>query len=370
MDTDNIMKKPNNTNNQNQQKPAFGQYVDAAKAAFSRIWNNKWLWFWGIFLPMGAGVSGNFNFGNNDFGENEQVDGYVGDAFTTIKDFLFENLVWIVLGVLLLIALNIIIWIVSAIARSGVIQAIHQLQTPTEALTFGFKDIWHKGKKDALKIITIDVLIFVGILIIVLILATPIVVLGVSGNFVGAIMIGIMALILMIPIMILASYLKQTGVIIAVLSEEKARKSIEGGYSLVSKNIVEALKLLVVNFVLRFIQGFVVVGAILVIAIFGVIAAVFFGLVIGGFEDVVTNLKNNVGVLVGIGIVVFILILIFILISLVIKAFFSLWQQDVWVWWVKRLGGVIEREDAAVENEKEKIPESETAPSTNISSRK
>ena len=128
MDTDNKIQKPDNVNNQKQQKPAFSEYVDAAKAAFGRIWNNKWIWFWGIFLPMGAGFSGNFNLGNNDFGDNKEVDGYVGDAFEAIKGFLMENIGWIVMGVLLLIALNILIWIISAIARSGVIQAIHQLQ--------------------------------------------------------------------------------------------------------------------------------------------------------------------------------------------------------------------------------------------------
>lgn len=355
---------------QSQEKPEFNEYVTAAKAAFARIWHNKWLWFWGIFLPMGAGFSANFNMGNNDFGEEQGTDGYAGDFIATGKDFLQENIIWIILLIALVIVLNIFIWIISAIARSGVIQAIHQMQQPSKAITFKFKDVWRKGKKDVLKIITIDVLIFVGIFLIVLILATPVALLGLNGNIVGAVVVGILAFILIIPIMILAGYLKQMGAIIGVLSGEKAKKSIENGYVLVSKNVMEALKILLINFVLRLFHGFVVFGAIIAVAIVGAIIFVFMGVVIGGYEDIFSNIQENIGVMIVAGSILGVLILIFIGASLIIKGFFSLWHQDVWVWWVKRLGGVVESEKIAFENEKEKIPKSETAPSTNISSRK
>jgi len=370
MPTPEKLQQGSNNNLPQIQKPLFSEYVDAVKAAFGRIWNNKWLWFWGIFLPMGAGLGGNMNFGNNQSGGNQQPNENAGELLSTLKNFVQDYFTWILLAAIMIVVLNVLLWLLSAIARSGVIQAIHQMQQPTKALTFGFKDIWHKGKKDMLKIIKIDIMIFLAIFLLVLIMLLPISGLVISKNYFGAVMIGLLAILVLIPASILAGYLKQTGAIIAVLSGEGAKRSIEKGYNFVSKNIIESLKLLLTNFVLGVIHSFVIMGAIIVLAIAGSIVGVFLIVVFGGFENIISNIRDNVTMMIVAGVFLAILVLIFIFEVLVVKGFFSLWHQDVWVWWTKRLGGIVNMEDARPEKEKEKLLKRETAPGVNISSRK
>lgn len=351
-------------NNLQDNKLLFQEFIDAAKAAFQRVWVNRYLWFWGIFLPTSAGMGLNYNFGDWNSGD-EHVDGYVEDGFSQVLDFLKEYIFWVALAVAIVIIIQVILWIISAIARSGVIQALNELQTPTKSLTFNFKEVWRAGKKHIVKLLLLDVAIVFAVSVVFLILASPVVLLVFNENVLGAIFVGLVALLIMLPISLLAGYIKQIGTIMIVLSGQKVIRAIEAGCSFVIKNLIPALKLLIVNIVLGIIQGFVSFGVFFVVGIIAVILAVLFGVSLGGYEEVFMNPGENIGKIVTLGSVAGVILLIIFALGLLVKSFFALWQQDIWIWWIKRLGGVEAENGSEAEDKKIKVPKVETAPTIN-----
>ncbi len=350
------------------QKPTFQEYVEAAKAAFQRVWLNRYLWFWGIFLPAGAGFS--FNFSNRGGGSGDEARVRSEDVFAQVLYFIKEHIIWIIVIFAVIIAINIIIWIISAIARNGTVQALHELQEPSKQLTFNFRKVWKHGKKDIGKILLIDVVIMFGLMLFILILVSPVIFLAASGNFFGAMLIGLVAILAIIPVSIFAGYLKQASVVFAVLSHQASLQSIEAGCSLALKNIVDTFKILVTMFVLNIIRGFVVFGVIIVFVIIGLVCGVFFGFCLGGYEgtrQIFDNMSEHICILAAIGIFAGIFLLMIFTVCLLIKAFFSLWTEDVWIWWVKRLGGVKDLESVLDKEGAEKALKRKIASNANAS---
>ncbi|MEA1926023.1 MAG: hypothetical protein U9M90_02120 [Patescibacteria group bacterium] len=355
-------------NNAQEQKPTFREYVEAVKAAFQRVWLNRYLWFWGIFLPAGAGFS--FNFGNGGGGSGDETSVCSEDVFAQVLYFIKEHIILIIVIFAVIIVINIIIWIISAIARSGTIQALHELQEPSKQLTFDFRKVWRYGKRDIGKILLIDIVIMFALMLIILILASPIIFLVASGNFFGAVLIGLVAILVIFPVLIFAGYLKQVSVVFAVLSHQASLRSIEAGCLLALKNIVDTLKILVTTFVLNIIHGLIVFGVIIVLVIVGLVGGVFFGFFLGGYEgfrQIFDNMSEHVGILAAIGIFISIFLFIIFTACLLIKAFFSLWVEDVWIWWVKRLGGVKNVESVTGKEEVEKALKEKVASNANAS---
>lgn len=350
------------------QKPTLQEYVDAAKAAFQRVWLNRYLWFWGIFLPAGAGFS--FNFGNHGGGSGDETSIRSEDVFAQVLCFIKEHVILIIVIFAVIMTINIIVWIISAIARSGTIQALHELQEPSKQLTFNFKKVWRYGKRDIRKILLIDVVIMFGLMLLILILVSPVIFLVASGNFFGAMLIGLVAILVIIPVSIFAGYLKQVSVVFAVLSHQASLQSIEAGCSLALKNIIDTFKILVTMFVLNIIHGFVVFGIIIVFVIIGLVCGIFFSFCLGGYEgsrQIFDNMSEYICILAAIGIFISIFLFIIFAACLLIKAFFSLWVEDVWVWWVKRLGGVKSTESVTDTEEVKKALKKKIASNANAS---
>lgn len=202
-------------------------------------------------------------------------------------------------------------------------------------------------------------------LILFLILATPVILLLVNKNILGAVFVGLVALLIIFLVTLVVLYIKQVGAIMIVLSNQKPLQAIESGYSLVSRNITSSLKLFVVNMALGMIRGFVSMGVFFVVGMIGLVVAVFLGVTFGGFDEIFSNLEGNAGKIATLAIAGSIAFIIILAASLIVKAFFSLWQQDIWIWWVKRLGGVGVVEGIAVENNLTSISKAEAAPTIN-----
>ncbi len=323
------------------------EYYEAVKAGFMRVWHNRHLWFWGIFLPAGLGVNANYNFNSQDFFRGENVNGYARDFFMNVKNFVSEYLFWIILGVLLLLLIIILFWIVSAVARSGVIQALEALQNTKKGAIYTFKTIWQKGRQRFVSILMIDVIVGFSMMLIMIILAAPVVFLITQGRFGGAVLLGLLAFLIYIPLVLLTLFLKQIGVVVTVLSETTAIKAIETAYFYVRGNIKEALKLLLTMVVLGIVQGVTIF-----VAVFPVIVVVIgVALLFVGFSDG-DDLASPEGRI--IPIVIIVLVVLFALtIFLFIKSIFALWVQDLWLWWTKKVGSVmsVDESEKKVESE-------------------
>lgn len=316
-------------------KSWVAEYYEAAKAGFMRVWLNRYLWFWGIFLPVGFGVNANYNFNSRDFSSGENVDGYVQDFFVDIRNFISEYAIWIILGVLLFLMILVLFWILSAVARSGVIQVLAGLQNPKEGITYTFKTVWQKGKQRFVSIMMIDVIVGFSMMLILIILAAPIVFLVIQGRFGGAVLLGLLAFLLYIPLVLLSVFLRQVGVIVAVLSKTPAIRAIETAYIYVKGNIKEALKLLLTIIVLGIVQGIATFAAVLPVIVIAIGVALFFVGFSGG--DDFTDSNNRIVLIIAIALVVILILAIFLL----IKSIFSLWVQDLWLWWTKKVGSIV-----------------------------
>lgn len=330
-------------------KSWVAEYYKAAKAGFMRVWLNRYLWFWGIFLPAGIGVNANYNFNSQDFSRSENVDGYVRDFFANMRNFISEYAIWIIFGVLLFLVILVLFWILSAVARSGVVRVIDALQNPKEEISHTFKTVWQKGKQRFVSIMMIDVIIGFSMMLILIILATPIVLLVIQGRFGGAVLLGLLAFLIYIPLVLLSVFLRQVGVIVAVLSNTPAIKAIETAYAYVKGNIKETLKLLLTMVVLGIVQGITTFAAVFPVVVIVIGIALFFVGFSGG--DDFTDPGNRIALIIVIALVVILILAIFLL----IKSIFSLWVQDLWLWWTKKVGSVM----SADENE-DKIEAEET----------
>ncbi len=328
----------------------FSEYGDAFKDAFFRVWKYRWLWFWGILLPAGGGMSFN-NFG--DFGGGKEQIPQQEMIENQAVMFFQQNWGWIALGIAIFLLLMILFWILSAIARSGVIQALSEIQDHGKPISFDFKQVWKKGKKNMGRIIGLDLTIIVIILLAVLILIVPLIPLFAS-QAPALIALGVILILLFVLAMILVSmlvaYIKNIATVYIVLSDEKIITSIKKGYSLVTKNIKEALKLLLFKFFVGILHVVVVFAVIVSFIIIILIIAVPFIAISGGFEGLKQPGAITSAVFIG-GII----LLAFIAASLLVKSIFALWSTDIWVWWTKKLGGVKveERAEEKVEEEAE-----------------
>lgn len=319
----NVPNDPNTPNTQNNSNKSWTtEYYEAIKAGFWRVWHNRYLWFWGLFLPAGAGMNNNFNFGAEE--ESMDFEKYMGD----VSNFLNDYLTWIVLGIAISLAIIIGLWVLSAIARVGVILALDELQDPTRPATFNFSKVWLEGKKKIVTILKIDITIGLAMLLILIILAAPVVALAFQQVLGGAILLGLLAIALFIPLVFLSSFMKKIAVVMCALSEVPALEAIEKSYRYVIKNFKEALKMLLSLIVLGLAQGLAAFIVLIPFMLIGIGLAFFSG------ESIEQNFQDPSVVVTAIlfGAIV-------LAVSLLLKAYFSVWIFDIWLWWTKKIGG-------------------------------
>jgi len=244
---------------------------------------------------------------------------------------------------LLLLLLGVLFWVLSAIARSGVIQALDALQNPKGGALYDFKGVWKAGKQRFVQIMLIDVVIGFSMLLIMIVLAAPIVLTFFQGKVFGGIMLALLAIVIYIPLVLLAAFLKQVGAIVTTLSKVDAVKSLEVSYFYVRGNLKEALKMLLSLVILGVVQGiatFIMVFPFVVIVV-GI--SLFFVGFSGG--DIFSNPFGNPTLIVVVGVIMLLLVVLL----LVLKSIFTLWLQDLWLWWTKRVGSVSAKETASQE---------------------
>lgn len=340
-------KKPDQQVPPSQDQGSFGQpkkswteeYYLAVKSGLQRIWLNRQLWFWGLFFPAGLGLNFNYGgFGDENSSESKDLEG----ALEQFNSFVSEYMIWIVLGAVIFLVIVLLFWVVSGIARSGAIKAIDELQNPTKPVVFSFGDVWKKGKTNFGQILLVDFFVGVSLVLIMLILAMPVVFLVFQSQFAFAVGLAILALLIYIPLVFLGYFLKTVGVIFCALSKTTAFRAIELAYGYFKTDFGETLKIILAVFIVGFLQGIVMFLGIFLLGVVVLVLALFFSLVLG-FGEIFGG-GNMAMVVFLVGLFAFLVIVW----ALFARALSSLWIEDVWIWWTKRVGGIYE------EREKEK----------------
>lgn len=210
-------------------------YIEILKQAGRIVWQHRFLLWFGLLMALGSPGSFNIGGNNEDFGKQ-------GEA---AKNF-FENHWQLVLAIaLILFVVGIALFLISLVAKAGLVKSVNLVNQskktdfktgPPEAKA-SFRAGWRSGKKYLGKLFKLAILFFLAAFIIVVILAVPIIYLIAVKSWFGAILVGIFAIAILIPIMFVFSLTKIFAEFYIVLSDLRLRSAIEAGYNLLLKNI-------------------------------------------------------------------------------------------------------------------------------------
>jgi hypothetical protein len=207
-------------------------YIEILKKAWQTTWKNRFLWWFGLIIALSSPGGLNFNFNT---GKNEKIDE------TTVQkaaDFIVQNMHWIIIGAIALVAFVIVLVIAGTFARSGLIKSIDSIFKNKPA---GFKAGMKEGKKYFWKLIMLGFSIFFMTFASIVILAIPVIFLLASGVYIAGALLGIFALFILIFIIILASFLKIFGNFYIVLGELTIWNAMEKAYALLQKNFLTSI---------------------------------------------------------------------------------------------------------------------------------
>ncbi len=208
-------------------KPAKKQipFIEILKQAGRIVWQHRFLLWFGLLMALGSPGSFNINTGNNnDFGKQ-------GEA---AKNFFALHWQIVLVIAVVLFAIGIALFLISLVAKAGLVRSVNLVSQNKKT---NFKEGWQSGKKYLGKLFKLSILFFLAALIIVVILAVPIIYLVAVKSWFGAILVGIFAIAILIPIIFIFTLTKIFAEFYIVLSDLRLRSAIEAGYNLLLKNI-------------------------------------------------------------------------------------------------------------------------------------
>ncbi|MFA5872023.1 MAG: hypothetical protein WC858_04895 [Parcubacteria group bacterium] len=238
------------TNNNPSPKKEF-PYVEILKKAGNLIWQNKFLLWFGVLISLGSGFDLG-RIGNNEAAKNQT------------EEFAKANWQAMVLIGLVALAIFILLFLISLIGRAGLVKSINLLSRDKEA---SFKKGWTQGKKYLLKLFQLYLLFFLASAVIVAILAMPVIYLAMMHSFVSAILIGILAVAILVPIMIVITLVNIFSGIYIVLSDLKIFSALEAGYNLLIHNLKKTILFGLIIFALRIAAGIVYLPVVLILLV-------------------------------------------------------------------------------------------------------
>ncbi|PIU77733.1 MAG: hypothetical protein COZ28_03210 [Candidatus Moranbacteria bacterium CG_4_10_14_3_um_filter_44_15] len=306
-------------------KPAKKEipFIEILKEAARIVWRNKFLLWFGVLMALGS--PGSFNIGNN---ENW------GEKSDAAKNFLETHWQIVLAVALVLFAIGIILFLISLVGKAGLVRSVNLIVQNKKTT---FRAGWREGKKYLWRLFRLFLLFFFATMIIILVLALPVVYLAVTGSWVGAVLVGLLAIAIFIPLIFILALTNIFAEFYIILSDLKVWSAVESGYNLLLKNILNSivfgLLLMVINLAAMMI-------------FFSVAAIALFILVPAGVLFYYLN-KIVFGIFLAIA------ILLFVLTILLVSSIFLTYKTTAWT--------LFFREIAKVENEEaEKVAEKET----------
>ena len=252
-------------------------YSEIVKQAFEIAWKNKFLWVFGLLVSLGSGISNiNLNMGGISSENEGQLDGTVS--------FIQQN-PEIATGILItMIFLIIIFFSLRIIANAGIIKTVSNINVYSQSTV---KGIFLEIKKYFWPLVSMELLIGLAVGLIILTMLAPILYLFSLKNYIlGATSLAI-AVVIIIPLIILACFIRKYASFYIVVGNMKIKMAIEYAYGLFKKNIKESLLMGIAAIFIGIITAILTLAAlllfILLFALLGFIAYIIFakiGLVI------------------------------------------------------------------------------------------
>lgn len=137
-------------------------YGDILQRAWRITWNNKYLWWLGILLALGSGGGYNPNFntpgrGGSGGGGGAPPTGGVPNLpdFAGLEEVIAGSIAIIAVLICLFLIVAIVFWIVSLIARGGLISATVQIEEQERS---SFREGWAAGRKPLMRMLGISLI--------------------------------------------------------------------------------------------------------------------------------------------------------------------------------------------------------------------
>jgi membrane protein implicated in regulation of membrane protease activity len=246
-------------------------YLKIFRDAWKITWTNRFLWWFGFFLLASGGA--NFNY----FSSGNEKSSQDWQAFTEkihLQEFLAKHFALIVIGIIALIILCLIFFVLNFISRGALIKSTQKiLKNEPANFKTGLKD----GKKYFGKIFSIFFFSGLAVAVCIVMLAIPITILFVAKSYIIAIILAIFALIILIPLLILAKYIQAYASFYVVLADLKPWLAVENAYALFKKNILASIIMSLLFIPLGILSFFILIAiALAVLLIFGLIGLVLF----------------------------------------------------------------------------------------------
>ena len=301
-------------------------FIEIFKRAAKIVWENRFLLWFGILIALGSPGSFNISSSQNDYANNESV-----------KSFMINHWQIILVTTILLIAIGIIIFLVSLIAKAGLILSVNAIEKNEAA---SFKTGWCAGKKYLGKLFRLFLVFLLTGITIVLVLATPVIYFLANHLWIWAILIGLLAIAIFIPIVFVLAFTNIFAGYYIVLSDLKVWGAIETGYNLLLKNLVNSLIFAIL---------FLAVDVLLGIVMLPVIGIVLLVLVPAGFLFYAMSK------------IIFVIYLVFAIIGAAaiiffFSAIFNTFKTTAWTLFFREIAEV-KKEKTETVPEEEKIPE-------------
>lgn len=202
-------------------------YLEIFKEAWHIAWNRKYLWWLGLFVGSGGGMSFSLpsdfqkKAGDNPWSNN-------------IASFAEAHLS-LIIGVLAIIfVLAIILGILKILSFGGLIRAFLDIE---KQKTKTFRESLREGKLFFWRILGIRALLFFSVLALLVVLSLPVIFLFLMKSFILGGLATLLAILILVPALISLSFISRYSNLYVVTSDLSVRDALEQGSKIFSKNI-------------------------------------------------------------------------------------------------------------------------------------
>ena len=207
------------------------QYFEILKRAFIMVWENKFLWFFGLLIFIGTPFT---SFSFNSEGTTQQND----KNFEAILSYI-QKYPKIFIGLFLsLIILMIVLFVLRIIATAAVIKSTNNIVVFRQSKV---SSIFSEAKKYFWQLMLLEIIIIATLIVIMIILFTPVFYLWMLKATILAIASATIAAIILLVLIIIAKYLRKYAYFYMVLGNMKIRMALESAYLLLQKNVWKSL---------------------------------------------------------------------------------------------------------------------------------
>lgn len=227
-------------------------FMELLREAARIVWQNNFLLWFGVLVAIGS--PGSFNVGNSEDwnGKGE-----------TAKNFMESHWQIVLAAAIILFIFGIALFLLSLIGKAGLVKSVNLIASQKKS---NFRRGWGEGKKYLGKLTKLFLLFFAASFIIILVLGIPIVYLVITESWISAILVGMLAVAIFIPLIFILALTNIFSEFYIVLSDLNVLNAVEAGYNLLLKNIKNSIIFGLLLIAVSIVAGIVILPVALIAA--------------------------------------------------------------------------------------------------------